>query len=61
MHYLHEIECVDLVHHIRELIGMNEIEEIVQILNFFVPLFIIFKFYPCKDKWPKRLEVNYTS
>ncbi len=52
--YLHEIECVDLVHHIHEFNDTNEIEKTIKFLKKFIPLFIFCGLYPCEEKWQKK-------
>jgi hypothetical protein len=56
---MHEIEHVDLVHHIHEFNNMNEIEETIKILKNLVPWFIFCELYVCEEKWPKKVQTNF--
>jgi hypothetical protein len=55
---MHEVEHVDLVHHIHEFNDMNEIKETIKILKNFVPLFIFCELYVCKKKRPKMVQTK---
>jgi hypothetical protein len=56
---MHEVEHVDLVHHIHEFNDMNEIKETIQILKNLVPLFIFCELYACKKNGQKKVQTNF--
>jgi hypothetical protein len=51
---MHEVEHVDLGHHIHEFNYMNEIKETIKILKKFVPYSFFMNCMYVK-KWPKRV------
>jgi hypothetical protein len=53
---MHEVEHVDLVHHIHEFNDMIEIKETIKILKNLVPLFNFCELYVCKENGQKGVN-----
>jgi hypothetical protein len=58
---MHEIEHVDLVHHINELNDMNEIAKTMKICAIVYHCFLFANCTHLKEKWPKKGQSNFPN
>ncbi len=56
---MHEIECVDLVHHINELNDMNEIAKTMELCAILYHCFLFANCKHLKERWPKKGQLNF--